>query len=203
MYWYKRKTMVCIVSAVVGLVCIGLPANGKAAERGKKRRVVLINLRNQVGLGAVVGLDTSLNPSPRLSVKYWVNPTFGMQFFTGVSLRKFSEAVSFNNSTYTVEQRDVELYIGGRLNFNVVRRNRINFYVFLGSGGIFRWSSDKYREGRGFFVHSGAGTEFFIPLVQSLALDLEMGVEYQQIGDNYSLALNPGIFGLAGFHFYF
>ncbi len=173
----------------------------KGRESLQKPRT--INLRNDFGLGAGMGFGAGGVPSPQISVKFWVNPLFGLQLIGGFNVEKDSEQTFINGNTYLLEIENQEYRIGGRANFNVLRRDYLNFYTFAGGGGIILRSSDEFRSASGFYIEAGGGIEFFIPWIKRLAFDLELGLGYRAVGDNYALGNLQNLMGLAGFHYYF
>lgn len=183
------------------IICNVYGEQKKDREPLKKPRTV--NLRNDFGLGVGMGFGAGEVPSPQISLKFWVNPVFGLQLIAGFNVQKNSEQTFINGNTYLVEIENQEYRVGGRANFNILQVDYLNFYTFAGGGGVIFRSTDEYRSASGFYIEAGGGSEFFIPWIKRLALDLELGIGYRAIGDNYNAGNLQNLMGLAGFHYYF
>lgn len=202
---YKRKTPDWRFWVLGLLIIFGLVLNAGAEEKKPQvlHKPTTINLRNDFGLGAGVGFGSGNVPATQVSLKFWVNPLFGLQVIWGFLIDKTTQPVTISGNTYLVELENDEYTIGGRANFNVLRRDYLNFYTFLGGGGIILNSSDKYQTKSGFYINGGGGVEWFIPWIKRLGLDLEIGIGYRALGEDFSLGNLPNLMGLAGFHYYF
>ena len=127
-----------------------------------------------------------------LSAKYWFTSAIGMQALLGFNTWRLGTTLNYDLET------------GAKFLYNVVQEENMNFFLDAG-GGVLVVGHGKAGKNHdvGFTVMAGGGLEWFFQGLPNLGFDVELGLQYNDVGNYARFGSYGGAFGTFGVHYYF
>jgi len=141
----------------------------------------------------VMSLPDYFIASDELSMKFWFTERFGMNILTGFNFANYDDSSGYN------------ITVAGKFAANIIMEESCNFYVGGGPGIAVIHVDDGNDEdtSTGVILQGMSGIEFFFDELPNLGFDVELGLQYMDVGKFQSFGTYGGAFGLLGFHYYF